>query len=64
MAQRMTMQNRLDIHDLDRAIDLGHWCKANLARDDWSIELLNMVPPHYKFEFTDPHMTTKAALST
>ena len=57
------MANRLDVHDLDRAIDLGHWCKDNLDKNLWNIELLSMVPPHYKFEFQDPHMSIMAALS-
>lgn len=58
------MQSRLDIHNLDQAIDLGHWCKDNLKKGDWNIELLTMVPPHYKFEFKDPRMSTIAVLSS
>jgi len=58
------MQNRLDVHNLEKAISLGRWCSDNLEEDAWTIELLSMVPAHYKFEFRDPYMTTVAALSS
>jgi hypothetical protein len=58
------MGNRVDIHNFEQAISLGRWCKDNLENDEWHIELLNMVPPHYKFDFKDSHTSTLAVLSS
>lgn len=58
------MGNRVDIRNFDQAIALGRWCKDNLENDEWHIELLNMVPPHYKFEFKDSHTSILAVLAS
>ena len=36
--------------------------KPNLKDAEWDLNLMTMFPPHYKFEFKDPHMSTVAAL--
>jgi len=60
----MIVGNRLDVRNFDQAIALGRWCRNNLENDEWNIELLNIAPPHYKFEFKDPHTSTLAVLSS
>jgi hypothetical protein len=56
------MGNRLDIRSADQANKISCWCQRNLKDAEWDLNLMTMFPPHYKFEFKDPHMSTVAAL--
>ena len=58
------MQNRLDVRNATKVIDISNWCVTNLKDEEWQMEVLSIFPAHYKFEFKDPHMSTIAALSS
>lgn len=58
------MQNRLDVRNITKVNNISRWCQGNLADEDWKLELLNMFPAHYKFEFKDSITTTMAALNS
>jgi hypothetical protein len=58
------MQNRLDVRSVTKVTNLSRWCQHNLSDEDWTLEVLSLFPCHYKFEFTDPRMSTMAALNS
>ena len=58
------MQNRLDVHNVAKVMQISQWCQRNLPNDDWDMEVLTIFPTHYKFEFKDHNMRIMAALSS
>lgn len=58
------MGNRLDVRNVTKVTEISRWCQQNLKDEDWQLELLNIYPTLYKFEFKDPHMSTLAAISS
>jgi hypothetical protein len=58
------MTNRVDVRNVTKVTEISRWCQENLKDEDWQLELLNIYPTHYKFEFKDAHMSTLAILSS
>jgi hypothetical protein len=60
----MLMTSKLYVRDINKINNLIQWCQDNLDKEQWELEVLAMLPPHYKFKFMNPQLVTMAALAS